>query len=84
VTIIDSLAARNSGALQLAEPVSFAVLAEPQLLRRARRKLLPGVDAGAEGEFWLSELAETRGPDGLVLQPGVARMLREESASALR
>lgn len=76
--LIEELSKRSQGAVDLAKVVSLAVLVEPQLLRRARIKLLPDVDvdAGAEADLWLSPLVQTRSPRGITLLPRVAEQLR--------
>jgi tetratricopeptide repeat protein len=81
--LIEELSKSSRGAADLAKVVSLAVLVEPQLLRRARIKLLPDVDAGAEADLWLSQLVQTRSARGITLLPRAAehlrRMLAEDS-----
>src|SRR5690242_2619391 len=74
--LIEELSKSSPGAVALAKVVSLAVLIEPQLLRRARIKLLPDVDAGAEADLWLSTLVQTRSPRGITLMPRAAEQLR--------
>jgi WD40 repeat protein len=71
---------RHPAAVRLAEAVSLAVLADPPLLRKARRDLVPGADPGTEADLWLSPLVQTRSPDGLVFAPDVAEALRARLA----
>ena len=75
---IRALQRTNPAAVELAETVSFAVLIEPQLLRAARRELVPDADAGAEADVWLSSIVEARSPDGIVLDRNAAQLLRRE------
>lgn len=63
-------------ALRLAEVVSLAVRVEPELLRAARLRLLPGVDAGAEADLWFSPLVQSRSPAGIVFHAAVTHLLR--------
>ncbi|MCA1633903.1 MAG: hypothetical protein LC802_09330, partial [Acidobacteria bacterium] len=74
--LIERLHEASPGATALAEAVSFAVLVEPQLLRRARLELLTNVDVGAEADLWLSRIVQSRGPEGIVLLPRAAELLR--------
>ena len=62
--------------MELAEAVSCAVRVEPFLLRRMRLEVLRGIDAGAEADVWLSELVQTRSPEGVVFYAEVADFLR--------
>src|SRR4051812_11549791 len=74
---IGLLQAQSSKALKLAEVVSLAVMVEPALLRRARLELVPGADAAAEADLWLSGLVLTSSPEGIVLLSDVAEALRK-------
>jgi hypothetical protein len=38
---------------------------------------LPHLDAGAEGDLWLSSLVQSRSPDGIVFLPEIAELLRQ-------
>jgi tetratricopeptide (TPR) repeat protein len=78
--LLQELREESPGAADLARVVSLAVLAEPQLLRRARVELLAGVDAGAEADLWLSRLVQTRSPRGITLLPRAAERLRRSLA----
>jgi hypothetical protein len=73
---ISTLAERNEQAVELAEAVSCAVRVEPFLLRRMRLEVLIGIDSGAEADVWLSDLVQTRSPEGVVFYPEVADFLR--------
>ena len=73
---ISTLAGRNEQAVELAEAVSCAVRVEPFLLRRMRLEVLIGIDSGAEADVWLSDLVQTRSPEGVVFYPEVADFLR--------
>jgi hypothetical protein len=74
---IEELRVRNLGSLELAEVVSLAAIVEPRLLREARLRILPHLDAGAEGDLWLSSLVQSRSPDGIVFPPEIAELLRQ-------
>ncbi|HEX7186217.1 MAG TPA: AAA family ATPase [Thermoanaerobaculia bacterium] len=79
--IIDRFAARRPFAVRLAEAVSLAVLVDPPLLRKARLDLVPGADPGTEADLWLSPLAQTRSPDGIVFSNEIAEALRSRLAT---
>jgi hypothetical protein len=80
---------RRFSALEIASPdafglarlVSFAVRADPALIRTARLELLPGVGVGAEGALWFSPAVEMRTVEGIVLHADVAELLRRHLAS---
>ncbi|HEV2840738.1 MAG TPA: TIR domain-containing protein [Chthoniobacterales bacterium] len=79
---IRELNALNPDAVALAELVSFAVLVDSQLLRQARLALtLPGVDAGAEADVWLSSLVQSRSPEGILFFLHAAKALRKRLAN---
>jgi len=63
--------------VDLACLASLAVRIEPHLLRRLRLALLPDLDVGTEADLWFSSLIETRGVKFIVLDAGVAGVLRE-------
>ena len=67
-------------AVRLARCASLAVRIEPGLLRHLRLKLLPQADVGTEADLWFSPLVESRGRNAIVLQAGVAELLRESLA----
>lgn len=71
---------RFRDAVRLARVVSIASRIEPELLRQARLKLLPAVDAGAEADLWFSPLVQASTPVALTLLPAVADLLRRELA----
>ncbi|MFC7738757.1 type VI secretion system contractile sheath large subunit [Roseomonas sp. GCM10028921] len=72
-----STAELTEGARHLAELASIAVRIEPQLLRRLRLALAPGLDAATEAALWFSpDLVSLRAPTGLVLAEGVLPTLR--------
>jgi hypothetical protein len=75
--LIDDLHRRSPGAVQLAEAVSLAVRVDPELLRMARLRLLPDVDAGAEADLWFSPLVLADNPLALVLLPEAVLLLRQ-------
>ena len=72
--------ARADGALAvtLARAVCLAVLVEPGLLRRARIALVPGAGVGTESDLWFSPLVLTRNVTGIVLDPDVVAVLRQQ------
>jgi tetratricopeptide (TPR) repeat protein len=53
---------------QLAIALSTAALIEPALIRAVRLEVLPHLDAGAEGDFWFSQLISTRTPRAVSLR----------------
>lgn len=65
-------------AVRLAKVVSLAVQVEPELLRKARLELLPGVYAGAEADLWFSPLVQSENALAFVLLPEVVEILRWE------
>ena len=67
--------------VRLATAVSLAVRVEPGLLRSARIELTrPRVGVGAEADLWFGPLVASYTGRGLVLDTGVAALLREELA----
>ena len=78
---IEMTAIRSPDALRLAEFLSIAVRVEPELLRRARLRLHPGVDAGVEADLWFSPLVQAESPLGLVFFPAVVNLLRNRLAT---
>jgi tetratricopeptide (TPR) repeat protein len=69
--------------LKLARAVCLAVFVEPGLLRQARVRLVPGVDAGTESDLWFSPLVLTRNVTGIVLDPDVLAVLRHQLATGV-
>jgi hypothetical protein len=69
-------------AVRLARAVSLASRIEPELLRQARLRLLPGVPAGAEADLWFSALVQSSTPLAITLFPAVADFLRRELAKS--
>lgn len=74
--LVERFARDYPDALRLAEVVSLAVRVEPELLRAARLRLLPGVEAGAEADLWFSPLVQSRSPAGIVFHAAVTHLLR--------
>ena len=66
---------------RLAAVVSLAARIEPELLRAARLRLLPDVNASAEGDLWFSDLVASRSARRVLLDPTVASSLRESLAN---
>jgi|GEM_PF-3556279 len=77
-----ALGKRSPDALRLARVVSLATRIEPELLRRARLKLLPQVGAGAEADLWFSPIVQSTTPLALTLVPAIADRLRRELAQS--
>jgi hypothetical protein len=73
--------AKGISVVKLARAVCLAVLVEPGLLRRARIQLVPGADAGTESDLWFSPLVLTRNTAGIVLDPEVLTVLRQQLAT---
>lgn len=80
--LLDAVGRHSPDAVLLAEVVSLAARIEPELLRQARIKLLPDVDAGAEADLWFSPLVQSATPVALVLLPEVAALLRRRLAQS--
>jgi len=74
--LLGAVGRSSPDAVSLAQVVSLAARIEPELLRQARIKLLPQVDAGAEADLWFSPLVQSASPVALVLLPEVAALLR--------
>jgi hypothetical protein len=74
---VDSWAGGNS-AVDLARAVCLAVMVEPGLLRRARHRLVPEATSGTESDLWFSPLVTTRNVTGIVLDPAVLAVLRDQ------
>ena len=64
--------------VDLAKAVSLAVRVESRLLRAARLKLTPALDAGVESDFWFSPIVGSRSTDAIVLERDVLVILRQE------
>jgi WD40 repeat protein len=79
--LVQAFAASRPRAVELAEVVSFAVLVDRPLLRQARVRLVPGADAGAEADLWLSPLVKSRSAEGITFTPEVAAVLRARLAA---
>lgn len=80
--LVELVRKRSPDAVRLAQVVSLATRVEPELLRQARLKLLPDVDAGAEADLWFSPLVQSSTPLALVLLPDVADLLRRQLAQS--
>ncbi|HET8774380.1 MAG TPA: hypothetical protein VFP80_11330, partial [Thermoanaerobaculia bacterium] len=78
--IAETLAAMRPEAVALAEAVSFAVLVDRPLLRKARMQLVPEADAGTEADVWLSDLVKSRSRDGITFTAEAAAALRARLA----
>lgn len=72
---VERLAQQSGAAVRLGEVLSLAARIEPWLLRAARLRLTPELDASAEADLWLSPLVESRTPDWIVLAPKAAHEL---------
>ncbi|RKH65209.1 TIR domain-containing protein [Corallococcus interemptor] len=79
--LVEELSQEQPDALELACLASFAVRAEPALLRRLRLELLPGSSPALEADLWLSELVGFRGPQGIVFAKNVGAVLRQRLAA---
>ncbi len=78
--LVAAAATEMPDALALAQVVSLAARIEPELVRLARVRLLPAIEAGAEADLWFSRLARPADSTALVLDPQVADLLRAEIA----
>lgn len=76
------LANRSPEVFRLAALVSFAVLAEPGLIRRMRLHFLPQCDAGTEADLWFSPIVTSRSTEGIVFEAEAAEYLRRSLAAA--
>jgi len=85
VALLHQAAKRPDGEalLKLARAVCLAVFVEPGLLRQARVRLVPGADAGTESDLWFSPLVLTRNITGIVLDPDVLAVLRQQLATGV-
>jgi hypothetical protein len=72
--------ARGERTVTLALALCLAVRIEPGLLRLARRRLVPGADAGAESDLWFSPLVQTRNLTGVILDVDALAALRRRLA----
>jgi len=75
---IRRLESRNPRAALLARVCAFAVLVDPQLMRKLRLDLVPGSRAMDEADLWFSRLVQSRNAEGIVLYPEVAEQLRQD------
>lgn len=64
--------------VELARAASLAVRIEPSLLRALRVRFVRGADASAEADLWFGPLVEFQSPQGILLHPAVAGLLRKE------
>ncbi len=60
----------------LAQPLSAVIRVSPWLLRETRRRA--HLDVATEADLWFSGLLQSQGQAGLVFNPSVAQVLREE------
>lgn len=77
--LVETFAGGYPEAYRLAVVASLAVRIEPELVR-ALRRLLPGVDAGAEADLWFSPLTRSQTPLAMEFWPGVVEPLRRKLA----
>ncbi|HKB65567.1 MAG TPA: toll/interleukin-1 receptor domain-containing protein [Pyrinomonadaceae bacterium] len=77
---VETMAREYPAAYRLAQAVSLAVRIEPELLRGARLRLLPEIDAGAEADLWFSFLVQSQSPLAMTFLPGITEVLREKLA----
>ena len=79
--LLERYDASRPDVVELATAVSLAVRVDPGLLRSARLALTrPRVGVGAEVDLWFSPLTASYTGRGLVLDTGVATLLRERLA----
>lgn len=74
--LLEHMVKRAPAAVRLGEEVALAVRVEPKLLRAARLRATPPLDASAEADLWFSPLVESRTPDWVTLKPRAAEQLR--------
>lgn len=67
----------SDDAARLAEVVSFAARVDPTLLREARLRMLPELDAGVEADVWLCPAVEAADRRGFLFSPEAGSVLRE-------
>lgn len=79
--VLERLSREAPDAVSIARVVSLAARIEPELLRKARLRLLPHVDAGAEADLWFSPLARSHTSLAMSLEPEAAELLRSELAA---
>lgn len=75
--LIERVEAAYPEVVELATLASLAARAESELLRSLRLTLAPKLSAAVEADLWFSLLVRSRGPEGIVLVPKVAAVLRE-------
>src|SRR5262249_46500042 len=80
ISLIMTLEEVHPDAVHLARAVSLAVRVEPELLRKIRLEIFPGMEAGAEADLWFSPLVDAQSPLTMVLFPEVQEILREQLA----
>lgn len=67
--------------VDLARVVSMASIVEPSLLRRLRRRLLPGLETGIEADLWFSALTHVASATAWTMRTGIATLLRNQLAT---
>lgn len=81
LSTIAEVAGDSPDAVLLARLASPAIRIEPHLLRLLRTSLLPEADVSAEADLWFSPLVESAGADSIVLDAGIAEVLRSDLAN---
>lgn len=76
--LLELMKQRNPAQVRLARWVSLAARMEPELIRLARLRFMPGTEPGVEADLWLGPLVETRTPQFIVFWPRIADRLRAE------
>jgi hypothetical protein len=68
---------------ELSTLLSVATRIEPELLRAVRLGIAPHLDAGAEADFWFSDVASVRSPRMVSISPAFLSDLRQALAERI-
>ena len=79
--IVAEVEERAPDVVALASYLSVATVIDPVVLRSVREHMLPDADAGLEADLWFSPLVRGASGAGIVLDPEIARLLRDRLAA---